>query len=185
MNITFSGFDTHLSFNVQNQYKYLLDIDGNSWSGRFRRLMLSNGAVMKATIFQEFWTDWAIPWLHFIPVQIDYSDLWDILAFFRGGPDGEGGHDALAREIGQAGKEWAKLHMRWEDIEAYTFRQMLEYGRLYNGDKEGERDPFLSFTFRSGRASELLLTLIRTHSADMDFRLEVDAYEPIWYDQYV
>ncbi|KAK9897476.1 glycosyltransferase family 90 protein [Cystobasidium minutum MCA 4210] len=139
MGQVFQGFDDRLTFEDQEEYKYQLDVDGNSWSGRFRRLMLSNGAVLKATIFQEFWTDWAIPWLHFIPLQVDYSDIYDVMAFFRGGPNGENGHDHLAREIAMAGKAWAKEHMRWEDIEAYTFRQFLEYGRLYNADREGRR----------------------------------------------
>lgn len=132
-------YHKYMSFDEQNQYKYLLDIDGNSWSGRFRRLMLSKGAVLKATIFPEYWTDWAVPWLHFIPLQVDYADIWDVLAFFRGSPkDGAHGHDDLAREIGRQGREFARTHMRYADIEAFTFRQMLEYGRLYNADREGE-----------------------------------------------
>lgn len=152
MGEVFEGFDDRLSFEDQEEYKYQLDVDGNSWSGRFRRLMLSNGAVLKATIFQEFWTDWAVPWVHFIPLQVDYSDIYDVMAFFRGGPSGENAHDDLAYEIAMAGKSWAKKYMRWEDIEAYTFRQYLEYGRLYNADRE-----------------------------DMDFILEVPDYEPVWY----
>lgn len=151
MGEVFEGFEDRLTFEDQEDYKYQLDVDGNSWSGRFRRLMLSNGAVLKATIFQEFWTDWAVPWLHFIPLQVDYSDIHDVMAFFRGGPSGENAHDDLAREIAMAGKAWARKHMRWEDIEAYTFRQFLEYGRLYNADRE-----------------------------DMDFVLEVADYEPVW-----
>ncbi|GAA5885867.1 hypothetical protein JCM6882_004185, partial [Rhodosporidiobolus microsporus] len=65
----FQGYDKRISFDRASLYKYVLDVDGNSWSGRFRRLMLSNAAVVKATIFPEFWTDWCIPWLHFIPMQ--------------------------------------------------------------------------------------------------------------------
>ena len=33
----------------------------SSWSGRFRRLMLSNAAVVKATVFTEFWTVCLLP----------------------------------------------------------------------------------------------------------------------------
>lgn len=39
--------------------------------------------------------------------------MWDVLSFFRGGPDGEGAHDELAKEIALAGKEWVKLCYRW------------------------------------------------------------------------
>ncbi|GAA5925177.1 uncharacterized protein JCM15063_004946 [Sporobolomyces koalae] len=130
----FQGYDKRISFDRASLYKYVLDVDGNSWSGRFRRLMLSNAAVVKATIFREFWTDWAIPWLHFIPMQVDYSDMWDIMAFFRGGINGEGAHDQLGKDIAQAGKEWVKECYRWADLEAYQFRLMLEYGRLYTDE---------------------------------------------------
>ncbi|SCZ88022.1 BZ3500_MvSof-1268-A1-R1_Chr2-1g04138 [Microbotryum saponariae] len=141
MQEVFQGYDKRISFDRAALYKYVLDVDGNSWSGRFRRLMLSNAAVVKATIFPEFWTDWAIPWLHFIPMQVDYSDMWDILAFFRGGINGEGAHDALGKQIAMAGKEWVRSCYRWADLEAYQFRLMLEYGRLYNDETEpGSKD---------------------------------------------
>ncbi|KAI5481828.1 capsular associated protein, glycosyltransferase family 90 protein [Pseudohyphozyma bogoriensis] len=136
MDRVFGGYDRRISFDRAALYKYVLDVDGNSWSGRFRRLMLSNAAVVKATVFPEFWTDWCIPWLHFIPMQVDYSDMWDIMAFFRGGVDGEGAHDDWGKEIAEAGKEWVMECYRWEDLEAYQFRLMLEYGRVYNDETE-------------------------------------------------
>lgn len=61
-------------------------------------------------------------WLHYIPMQVDYSDMWDIMSFFRGGMNGEGAHDALGKEIAEAGKEWVRLCYRWADLEAYQFR---------------------------------------------------------------
>jgi hypothetical protein len=48
--------------------------------------------------------------------------MWDILAFYRGGINGEGAHDDLAKEIAVAGKEWVKQCYRWADLEAYQFR---------------------------------------------------------------
>jgi hypothetical protein len=48
--------------------------------------------------------------------------MWDILAFFRGGLIGEGAHDALAKEIAMAGKEWVRQCYRWEDLETYQYR---------------------------------------------------------------
>ncbi|GAA5820035.1 hypothetical protein JCM11251_005458 [Rhodosporidiobolus azoricus] len=138
----FQGYDKRISFDRASLYKYVLDVDGNSWSGRFRRLMLSNAAVVKATIFPEFWTDWAIPWLHFIPMQVDYADMWDIMSFFRGGINGEGAHDELGKEIALAGKEWVKLCYRWADLEAYQFRLLLEYGRLYTDETEPGSNDF-------------------------------------------
>lgn len=47
-------FQPALGWNQANEYKYLLDIDGNAWSGRFHRLLSSNSAVLKSTIFPEW-----------------------------------------------------------------------------------------------------------------------------------
>lgn len=48
----------------------------------------------------------------YVPVSVDYTDLWAIMAFFRGGKHGEGAHDELAKEIAYAGKDWAEKHWR-------------------------------------------------------------------------
>lgn len=41
--------------------KFILDIDGNGWSGRFRRLMSSNSVIIKAGIFTEWFQTQLIP----------------------------------------------------------------------------------------------------------------------------
>jgi len=46
--------------------------------------------------------------------------LYDIMAFFIGTPDGQGGHDSLAEKIGASGKRWAKEYWRRADM-AWVF----------------------------------------------------------------
>lgn len=41
-----------------NDYTYLLDLDGLSYSARFQALLSSGGAVLKSTIYKEFYSDW-------------------------------------------------------------------------------------------------------------------------------
>ncbi len=60
-----------------------------------------------------------IPWVHYIPFQTDYSDLFNIMAFFRGSPAeadgsaaGRDGHDDLARKIAEAGEAFGREHYR-------------------------------------------------------------------------
>jgi hypothetical protein len=61
------------------------------------------------------------------PSQVDYSDVYSIMSFFIGPPDGRaGGHDDLARGIAEAGRQFALEHWRWEDMQAYMFRLLLE-----------------------------------------------------------
>ena len=49
-------FQPTFGWNEANEYKYMLDLDGNAWSGRFHRLLSTNSAVLKSTIFPE-WCD--------------------------------------------------------------------------------------------------------------------------------
>ncbi|KAF4616689.1 hypothetical protein D9613_008818 [Agrocybe pediades] len=118
------------------RHKYFLDVDGNGWSSRFKRLITTNSLVFKATAYPEWWIDRIQPWVHYVPIQIDYSDLYDAYIFFRGGLYGEGNHDEMAKQIAYAGREWSKTFWRKEDMTAYFFRLLLEYARVTSLDRE-------------------------------------------------
>jgi len=60
------------------------------------------------------WTDRIQPWVHFVPIKLDYSDLYDTLGFFRGLPDGTPGHEDLAERIANTGSQWARKYWRQE-----------------------------------------------------------------------
>lgn len=75
----------------------------------------------------------------YIPVKVDYSDLYDIMAFFLGRPtDGQGAHDEFGHKIAEAGRLWARDHWRYEDMSSYMFRLILEFARVTgrSGDEE-------------------------------------------------
>ncbi|KAG2068520.1 hypothetical protein BDR04DRAFT_1208647, partial [Suillus decipiens] len=118
------------------RYKYVFDVDGNGWSGRFKRLITSNSLVFKSSIYPEWFMDRVAPWVHYVPVQVDLSDLYDTLTFFRGGPQGEGAHEDLAKKIAAAGREWSQTYWRKEDLTAYMFRLFLEYARVSSLDRD-------------------------------------------------
>jgi hypothetical protein len=69
-------------------------------------------------------TDRIEPWVHYVPVQNDLSDLFDSLVFFRGDPTGTNAHDDMARKIAYAGRAWSKKFWRKEDLTAYMFRSV-------------------------------------------------------------
>ncbi|KAJ7651143.1 glycosyltransferase family 90 protein [Roridomyces roridus] len=145
------------SLHQAGRYKYVIDVDGNGWSGRFKRLLVSNALVFKATLYPEWYGDRIAPWIHYVPVQasrmalldrglvlllrflqLDLSDLHDTLLFFRGlGLNAAGAHDDLAREIASAGRNWSKKIWRKEDMVSYWFRLILEYARVMSEDREG------------------------------------------------
>lgn len=43
-------------------YKYLMDLDGMSYSGRFMSFLASDSVPVKATVYDEFYSDWIQPW---------------------------------------------------------------------------------------------------------------------------
>jgi hypothetical protein len=57
-----------------------------------------------------------------VPVQLDLSDLYDAMIFFRGDGFGGGAHEHLARKIAVAGRDWSKRFWRKEDMISYMFR---------------------------------------------------------------
>ena len=57
----------------------------------------------------------------YVPIKVDYSDLYDTMAFFIGTPDGQGSHDSIAEKLGENGRVWAKEHWRKVDM-AYVPR---------------------------------------------------------------
>lgn len=44
------------------QYKYLLDLDGMSYSGRFMSFLASDSVPVKSTVYEEFFGEWIEPW---------------------------------------------------------------------------------------------------------------------------
>ncbi|KAF7377994.1 SPX domain-containing protein [Mycena sanguinolenta] len=111
------------------RYKYVLDVDGNGWSSRFKRLMNSGSLIFKATTYPEWFTDRLAPWVHYVPIQNSYSDLLDGLVFFRA-------HDKAAERIAAAGREWSRRFWRKEDMVAYMYRLFLEYARVMSLDRD-------------------------------------------------
>ncbi|KAJ3524555.1 hypothetical protein NMY22_g10948 [Coprinellus aureogranulatus] len=121
---------------TQGRYKYVMDVDGNGWSSRFKRLITSNAVIFKTTIYPEWYTDRVAPWLHYVPIQNDLSDLLDTLYFFRGDPSGNNAHEDLAEKIAREGREWSLKYWRMADMTAYTFRLFLEYARVMSEDRD-------------------------------------------------
>nr|XP_019013499.1 uncharacterized protein I206_01567 [Kwoniella pini CBS 10737]OCF52280.1 hypothetical protein I206_01567 [Kwoniella pini CBS 10737] len=118
------------------KYKYVIDVDGNGWSSRFRRLLSSNNVVLKSTLFPEWFHEMLIPWYHYVPIKLDYSDIHDVMAFFNGSPDGIiRGHDELAKEIARNGFDFVENRWRLQDMQSFMFLLILEHWRLMSEDR--------------------------------------------------
>ncbi|GAA96470.1 hypothetical protein E5Q_03137 [Mixia osmundae IAM 14324] len=113
------------------QHKYVLDVDGNGWSGRFHKLLSSNSLVMKSTMHKEWWLDRLTPWVHYVPVNVDYSDIYNLMVYFEG-IEGSVPHRDQARSIASEGAAFARAHWRQEDMDVWMYRMLLEWSRLYS-----------------------------------------------------
>ncbi|KAK0204215.1 hypothetical protein DFS33DRAFT_1384472 [Desarmillaria ectypa] len=106
------------------------DVDGNVWSGRLKWLLSFHALNFKSTVYPERFTDRLMPWVHYIPIHVDYSDLRDILVFFHDDLKGDNNHQDLARKIASAGRDWSRTFWRKEDMTAYNHRVFLEYAQI-------------------------------------------------------
>ncbi|CAK7210165.1 hypothetical protein SBRCBS47491_000682 [Sporothrix bragantina] len=126
---------------LQDQFrsKFLPDIDGNSFSGRYHAFLKSSSLPIKATIWKEWHDARLVAWQHFVPMDNRYSDWFGIMDYFLGkSQNGQNGHDgdAAAEKIATAGREWAARVLRREDMQVYVFRLLLEYARVLDEKRE-------------------------------------------------
>jgi hypothetical protein len=68
--------------------------------------------------FPPFQSLTIFPSYSYIPLKVDYTDLFDIMAFFAGDLDGKNAHDDLAKKIADNGKDYAQRFWRYADMEA-------------------------------------------------------------------
>lgn len=110
----------------QFQYKYLVDVDGHSFSGRWHAFLESRALGIKATIFREWHDSRLFPWRHFVPMDNRFIDLYTILTYFIGiGTRAEAidghvfvpKHDEEAKRLALQGSEWSSKVLRRDDIE--------------------------------------------------------------------
>ncbi|CBY02380.1 hypothetical protein IAQ61_006964 [Plenodomus lingam] len=129
----------------QYKYKILPDIDGNSYSGRYLAFLRSTSLPLKATIYSEWHDDRLIPWLHFVPMDNMFVDVYGILEYFLGTKKSKvnenekttmKSRDNAAEKIALRGKEWAEKVLRKEDMQIYMLRLLLEYARLCDDNRD-------------------------------------------------
>ena len=79
-------FEVASRTNLDAQYghKYLPDIDGNSFSGRYLAFLRSASLPIKATTYAEWHDSRLTPWLHFVPMHNSFVDVYGILKYFIG-----------------------------------------------------------------------------------------------------
>ena len=129
--INTSGID----FQAHWRHRFLLDVDGAGFSGRFLPFLRSRSVPLKSALAREWWDARVTAWRHFVPIDLRLHGLWSTVAYFAGGYGAEvdrmkGGPRDRGERIAEAGREWANRALRKEDMDIYFFRLLLEWGRL-------------------------------------------------------
>jgi hypothetical protein len=109
----------------QLQFKYHIDIDGVTCTcPAFPWKLLSGCLVFKQTSNDIMWFHREMtPWKHFIPVHNDLRDVVEKITWAKE-------HDLQAKQIAENGREFAKTHLREEDILLYCYKTLLKYASL-------------------------------------------------------
>ncbi|KAL9101079.1 MAG: hypothetical protein Q9163_003627 [Psora crenata] len=130
-----------IDFQSHWSHRYLFDMDGAAFSGRFLPFLQSKSLPFRTGIFRAWYDSRLTAWAHFVPIDIRLHGLFSTLAYFTG-TKGEEGASTLTGKAGmearivageaiaERGREWAAKVLRKEDMEVYLFRLLLEWGRI-------------------------------------------------------
>lgn len=139
-------FQNATSLSAQFRNKYILDVDGDGFSPRFRALLQSRSLPIKSTLFKEWHTSRLFAWVHFVPLGIEYRELYSLLTYFVGYGNAEGNeagedwvnkdvyvqrHEFEGRLIAKRGSEWAAKVLRREDMEVSSFSFVYPFYCLF------------------------------------------------------
>ena len=98
-----------VSIPEHRDYKYLVDCQGYGYSGRLKWLLASGRPVFVVDRREvEHWHENMKPWVHYIPVSADLSDLLQNYKRVEESP-------GLYEEIGHNAREFAASHLRLEE----------------------------------------------------------------------
>jgi hypothetical protein len=104
------------------QYTAVFDIDGNSWSERFPRLLCYNSVVVLLTVpndFEEYFMKDLVPGVHFIPTSMaNFTEIGPMIQNPK--------NAAMLQSIVQNANAWCRTHMTPE-------RLNLDFLSILNG----------------------------------------------------
>jgi hypothetical protein len=102
--------------------RYLLDIDGNAFSGRYYAWLLSKSVVYKLAVFREWHDEWLRPWVHYVPLGLIGDEYVESVRYFDQVESGK----IEGKKIADQSRAWAQKVLRNEDLEVWYFRLLLE-----------------------------------------------------------
>ncbi|PSK48400.1 hypothetical protein B9Z65_5576 [Elsinoe australis] len=114
-------------------FRLIIDIDGNSFSGRYHRFLASKSCVLKQTVFREWHDERLVPWLHYVPISTGMEELPEVVRYLATTEEGQ----RIAEVIAEKGREAHDVSLRRVDAVIYMYRLFLEYARMSGEGRDG------------------------------------------------
>eukprot|EP00571_Detonula_confervacea_P000522 CAMPEP_0172316804 /NCGR_PEP_ID=MMETSP1058-20130122/29559_1 /TAXON_ID=83371 /ORGANISM="Detonula confervacea, Strain CCMP 353" /LENGTH=532 /DNA_ID=CAMNT_0013031213 /DNA_START=239 /DNA_END=1834 /DNA_ORIENTATION=- len=114
------------------KYKAILDIDGNAWSARLGKLLCYNSVVIKVEPeFVGYWEKEIEPWVHYIPVESDFSDLEKTVRYVMDPQNSE-----QMQQIVKNGQQFCRTKLTMEQYTVDILWTILSYAELLAGSPD-------------------------------------------------
>ncbi|GAB1300273.1 Protein O-glucosyltransferase 1 [Apodemus speciosus] len=124
--------DVHLIDHCK--YKYLFNFRGVAASFRFKHLFLCGSLVFHVgDEWVEFFYPQLKPWVHYIPVKTDLSNVQELLRFVKA-------NDDIAQEIAKRGSQFIINHLQMDDITCYWENLLTEYSKFLSYNVTRRKD---------------------------------------------
>ncbi|KAJ3239469.1 Glycosyltransferase Family 90 domain containing protein [Chytriomyces hyalinus] len=119
----------HTPASYAYQFKYLVVVDSDTLPETLMTYLASNCVVLYSGVFIDF-MNWKLkPMVHYVPVQLDLSDLEERMQWLKD-------HDEKARKINANSKALMRQINTRSYGECYAGLLMLEYASLFNSDNK-------------------------------------------------
>ncbi|CAG2111313.1 unnamed protein product [Medioppia subpectinata] len=105
-------------------YKYLVNMRGVAASFRYKHLFLCKSVVLNVdSDWIEFFYPQLKPWIHFVPIAKDMSDLEEKIEFLKA-------NDQIGRNIAEKGFEFIWHHLTMDSVQCYWKQLLDRYSKL-------------------------------------------------------
>ncbi|KAJ3335975.1 capsule-associated protein CAP1 [Gonapodya sp. JEL0774] len=115
----------------QLAYRYLIDVDGNGWSARlYSYFREAHSLILRVRAFVDFLDVWAVPYVHYIPLKMDWSDLLGAIQWAEENPEEAKKVVERAMELGENGLRWTDAHCEMFALVAELDDRLVGRGKL-------------------------------------------------------
>lgn len=110
---------------LQVRYKYLIAIDGNTNPSSLKWQLFSGSPVLKNdTVCDEWYSNALVPYVHYVPFKMDFSDLVSQIDWLRQNED-------TAKYIAEQARIFANEHLKSDQYQLYTYKVIMAYSKLF------------------------------------------------------